>query len=72
MVSPQFLTNVSGVVSAISIWPSEAIRNSSTEVVSSFDTFAEDLVSQENFTNGTTIEQPKIFFRGQQVQWVYG
>ncbi|XP_064384592.1 deleted in malignant brain tumors 1 protein-like isoform X4 [Halichondria panicea] len=60
-----FLTNVSGVVSAISIWPSKAIRNSSTEVVSSFDTFAENLVSQENFTNNT-IEQPQLLFRGQQ------
>ncbi len=66
----QFLTNISEVVGGVSLWPSEEIRYSSSEVVSSFDTLGEDLISQENFTSGA-IAQPQIIFSGQRVKLFY-
>ena len=60
----QFIKNVTGIVSGVSFWPLEEIRNASSDVVASFDSLGESLVVQPNFTSASIVRRG-VLFNGQ-------
>jgi len=60
------MEDVSGVVSGIASWPPASIRDDSSTVVNSFDTFGENLVTGDNFSE-VTIVNTRLLFTGVQV-----
>ena len=55
---------MTGIVSGVSFWPLDEIRDTSSSVVKSFDSLGESLVVQPNFTSASIVRDG-VLFNGQ-------